>query len=85
VTFQMLMKAPSETSMPPPSVEMYSKACTQILEVLAATSYYIDWESALYAVAKSLTNMAYLLNVAALVGLFSFSLRNLLISSRHYH
>jgi hypothetical protein len=71
VTFQVLMKAPLETSMPAPSVEVYSKACTQILEVLAATSFCIDWESALYTVAKSLTDMAYLLNVASLVGLFS--------------
>jgi hypothetical protein len=59
--------------MPATSVEAYSKACTRILEVLAATSYYIDWESALYIMAQSLTDMARLLNVASLVSSFSFS------------
>ena len=65
------MKAPSEALMPATSLEAYSNACTRILEVLAAPSYCIDWESALYAVAKSLTDMAHLLDVAGLVRPFS--------------
>ena len=69
VTFQTLMKAPSEALVPVTSVEGYSNACTRILEVLAAPSFCIDWEAALYAVAKSLTDMAHFLDVAGLVRL----------------
>jgi hypothetical protein len=72
VTFQTLMKAPSDVSMPAPSIETYSTACNRILEVLAATSYHIDWEAALYTVAKSLTDMAHLLNDANLVSTLVF-------------
>lgn len=53
--------------MPVESAEAYSKACTRTLEVLAANSYHIDWETALYTVATCLTDMSHLLNVANLV------------------
>jgi hypothetical protein len=61
------MKTPLETSMSASSVEVYSKACTRLLEVLAASSYSIDWEFSLYTVATSLADIANLLNVASLV------------------
>ena len=79
MTFQTLMKAPSEGSMSAQSIKTYSNACTGILEVLAATSYHMDWESALCTVAKSVTDMADLLNAANLVGFITFFLCRLLI------
>ena len=45
--------------------ELYAKACNTILEVLAAHSTMCDWESTL---ARSLTDIADLLNTTATVG-----------------
>lgn len=69
-TFQTLMKAPSDTSMPPVAAEAYTRACSQILKVLAATSNSMDWENALYSVSISLVDMVHLLNNAKSVSSF---------------
>lgn len=53
------------------STEAYSKACKRTLEVLAAN--YLDWEAALYTVAESLTDMAYILNLNNVVSFGMFS------------
>ena len=67
-TFQVLMKAHSDTSMSGLPAELYAKACTRILEVLAAHSTTRDWEAALFTLSTSLTDMADLLNTTVTVG-----------------
>lgn len=79
------MKAPSEPSMPATSTELYSKACSRILDVLATTLNYLDWEATLCTVAKSFTDMAHLLNTANLVSYYcSLPLYGYLFRERYY-
>lgn len=66
------------------SAESYSKVCSRVLDVLATTSNCLDWDATLCTVAKSLTDMAHLLNDANLVSLYIFLVIILLFISRRY-
>lgn len=83
-TFQVLIKAHSDTSMSGLPAELYAKACTRILEVLAAHSTMIDWEAALYTLSTSLTEMADLLNTTISVSNDQARGRRTLILLRSY-
>ena len=56
------MRVSLATSLATPSAETYSAACSRILEILAPTSKYTDYENTLDSVSRSLLSMIPILN-----------------------
>lgn len=59
-TLQILMRVPMEHLSD--SVDMYSRACTQVLEIAASSSKYVEYEDAIACVSRCLVSMVAPLN-----------------------